>query len=548
MPIAPIGAWRCEGQEENEAMAEARSMATARVRDMSAAVVPNAACCQATTDAPLPPVPSQLVQAMEAERIVDKSVHHKHHHHHGAHLSVHGGQHGTHDHSHHPTGRAGSAAAGRGDALVSSPATLAGAAGNASPHTRDEVLNTMRRPVLDLLESQSALEEFIENRYLSAERYTAFLVLFHAMAERVASFRPLSFDTSRSQSRLRVATTAAPVSAADLHNTWQEGAHLDAPTVTPQMLLRGAADAGMGGRMALSALSSFGKSTGGGVNPDGSRRGGVNPDGSVRNAGGGAQRRGGLLQALVSTGRRGNGGEDEESVVSAPLSDEDKSATYRTLASQPLPLGPVIPEEAAGGPLTAPRRTSSGGMSYSREHSGSGSRRPARISQPRQGSGRAAGAGGSSMRSGGGSAHGGVSWFSAIIEGDGVASPDGVGVQVFPPEAAEVKVPAAAAAPAGDKPQRKKSIPPSLNAGASQRSVFSDDNGRRGTDDSVTYRPWWQVPAMSSPTGAGRASFDGGASSGGGGHRSTTSGKRRVAALQQLSLHKGEEVQEEKRA
>lgn len=51
------------------------------------------------------------------------------------------------------------------------------------------------------------------------------------MAKKVASFWPLSFDTSRSQSRLRVATTAAPVSAADLYNTWMEGAYMDEASV-----------------------------------------------------------------------------------------------------------------------------------------------------------------------------------------------------------------------------------------------------------------------------------------------------------------------------
>jgi hypothetical protein len=91
------------------------------------------------------------------------------------------------------------------------------------PAGRDAVLSCMGRSVLDLLESQAPLEEFIENRFLSAERYTAFLVMFHEMAATVASFKPLAWDTSRSQSCLRVATTAAPISAADLVRTWQAG-------------------------------------------------------------------------------------------------------------------------------------------------------------------------------------------------------------------------------------------------------------------------------------------------------------------------------------
>lgn len=53
-------------------------------------------------------------------------------------------------------------------------------------------------------------------RYASLERYLSFLVLFHAMADRVASFMPLHFEIWRSQSQLRVATTAAPISAAEV--------------------------------------------------------------------------------------------------------------------------------------------------------------------------------------------------------------------------------------------------------------------------------------------------------------------------------------------
>lgn len=44
------------------------------------------------------------------------------------------------------------------------------------------------------------------------------------MAARVAAFLPLSFDISRSQSQLRVATTAAPISAAELEREWAHDA------------------------------------------------------------------------------------------------------------------------------------------------------------------------------------------------------------------------------------------------------------------------------------------------------------------------------------
>ncbi|GAQ85583.1 hypothetical protein KFL_002420165 [Klebsormidium nitens] len=42
------------------------------------------------------------------------------------------------------------------------------------------------------------------------------------MARRVSSFWPLNFDMHRSQSELRIATTAAPVSAAELEREWEE--------------------------------------------------------------------------------------------------------------------------------------------------------------------------------------------------------------------------------------------------------------------------------------------------------------------------------------
>jgi hypothetical protein len=94
------------------------------------------------------------------------------------------------------------------------------------PAGRDALFSPahMRTEVLNMLEGQSVIEEFIENRFLSAERLLAFLVLFHQMAQTVATALPmLRWDTACSQSLLRVATTAAPVSAADLVRTWQAG-------------------------------------------------------------------------------------------------------------------------------------------------------------------------------------------------------------------------------------------------------------------------------------------------------------------------------------
>lgn len=50
----------------------------------------------------------------------------------------------------------------------------------------------------------------------------SFMVMFHAMARRTADWWPLTFDISRSQSGLRVATTAAPVTASELEQSVAE--------------------------------------------------------------------------------------------------------------------------------------------------------------------------------------------------------------------------------------------------------------------------------------------------------------------------------------
>ena len=62
------------------------------------------------------------------------------------------------------------------------------------------------------------LKELYEGRFASLERCVAMHVLFHAMARRVrATCWPLpAWDMSRSQSILRVASTAAPVSGAEV--------------------------------------------------------------------------------------------------------------------------------------------------------------------------------------------------------------------------------------------------------------------------------------------------------------------------------------------
>ena len=61
---------------------------------------------------------------------------------------------------------------------------------------------------------QELVQHFYETRIASLERYIAFCVMFHAMAEATrAPWLQFPWDIARSQSNLRVATTAAPISA-----------------------------------------------------------------------------------------------------------------------------------------------------------------------------------------------------------------------------------------------------------------------------------------------------------------------------------------------
>ncbi|CAI7777856.1 unnamed protein product [Closterium sp. NIES-54] len=88
------------------------------------------------------------------------------------------------------------------------------------PGNREAILSALGGDVNHLLHSQAPIEDICENRFLSLERLIAFHVLFHRMASVVASLPPLRFNIAQSQSRLRIATTAAPVSAADLEREW----------------------------------------------------------------------------------------------------------------------------------------------------------------------------------------------------------------------------------------------------------------------------------------------------------------------------------------
>ena len=74
----------------------------------------------------------------------------------------------------------------------------------------------------ELMEKQGQMQEIYEGRIASLERFVSFLVMFHAMAKSVQDFWPrvsfglLGYDMSRSQSIMRIATTASPVSGSDV--------------------------------------------------------------------------------------------------------------------------------------------------------------------------------------------------------------------------------------------------------------------------------------------------------------------------------------------
>ena len=74
----------------------------------------------------------------------------------------------------------------------------------------------------ELMRRQSMVQVLSETRFDALQRYCSFLVLFHAMGKDVAdwwtmaSFGLLGYDMSRSQSIMRVATTASPVSGMEV--------------------------------------------------------------------------------------------------------------------------------------------------------------------------------------------------------------------------------------------------------------------------------------------------------------------------------------------
>ena len=65
-------------------------------------------------------------------------------------------------------------------------------------------------------DQQAAIEELRESRFNSFERLLASYIIFWALAKKVASFPFLGYQHWKSQSRTRIATTAAPVSGINL--------------------------------------------------------------------------------------------------------------------------------------------------------------------------------------------------------------------------------------------------------------------------------------------------------------------------------------------
>lgn len=86
------------------------------------------------------------------------------------------------------------------------------------PHARLIFSSRMDTTTRDIVDQEHIIQNFYECRIAALERFTSFCVLFHAMAKHNAmhySLFNMHWDMSRSQSYLRVATTASPVAAVE---------------------------------------------------------------------------------------------------------------------------------------------------------------------------------------------------------------------------------------------------------------------------------------------------------------------------------------------
>lgn len=79
-------------------------------------------------------------------------------------------------------------------------------------------------PLPRLIEEQTVAMRLYESRVASCQRLVSFFVMFHAMGKRVedwwpaVSFGLLNYDMSRTHSIMRIATTASPVSGAEVRH------------------------------------------------------------------------------------------------------------------------------------------------------------------------------------------------------------------------------------------------------------------------------------------------------------------------------------------
>lgn len=96
--------------------------------------------------------------------------------------------------------------------LLNQGVDQAKAARSSDPAVRTAFNGRLERAARQAEDYQQVVQSFYECRIASIERYVAFCVFFHAMAERSRTpWFCVPWDMARSQSNLRVATTASPV-------------------------------------------------------------------------------------------------------------------------------------------------------------------------------------------------------------------------------------------------------------------------------------------------------------------------------------------------
>jgi len=77
---------------------------------------------------------------------------------------------------------------------------------------------------IEVMKSQHLVQELYESRYASAQRFVAMCVMFHSLGSNVQnffstiSFGLLGYKMERSHSIMRIASTASPISAAEIRD------------------------------------------------------------------------------------------------------------------------------------------------------------------------------------------------------------------------------------------------------------------------------------------------------------------------------------------